>query len=108
MAVATDTTAEDVELDERALTQYLTVLEDHDRARHGDDLYMVVSQSGSEYFVDARLPACECGDHQYRDRKCKHIRRVEFATGQREIPEWVDQEAVDDQLGLHIDTGGSA
>jgi hypothetical protein len=36
------------------------------------------------------------------------IRRVEFATEQREIPEWIDSEAVDPQLGEHIDSGGSA
>lgn len=35
-------------------------------------------------------------------------RRVEFATGAREIPAWADREAVDPQLGEHIDTGGSA
>jgi len=108
MAIATDApTPEDVELDERALTQYLTVLPELGRARHAEDLYLVVSESGSEYLVDMRLPACECADHQYRDRKCKHIRRVEFATGERELPAWADQAAVDEQLGEHIDGGGA-
>ena len=109
MAVASDSpSAEDVELDERALTQFLTVLEDVGRVRHADDMFLVVSQSGSEYLVDSQLPACECADFRYRNRTCKHIRRVQFATGAREIPEWIDPESVDDQLGLHIDSGGSA
>ena len=34
--------------DVRALTEYLTVLEDADRAAAADGLYLVVSQSGAE------------------------------------------------------------
>jgi len=108
MAIAdTASSTDDVELDARALTEYMSVLADIGRVRHADDLYLVVSASGSEYLVDMRLPACECADHQYRDRKCKHIRRCEFATGERAVPEWADDEAVDEQLGEHIDNGGS-
>ena len=88
--------------DVRALTQYLTVLDDVGRARDAEDLYLVVSESGNEYLVDARAGTCECPDHRYRECRCKHLRRVAFATGEREIPAWVDREAVDDQLGLHV------
>lgn len=93
------------ELDARALTQYLTVLDDIDRVRGALDLYLVVSESGSEYLVDARSGACECPDHEYRGRRCKHLRRVAFATGQEPIPAWVDRDDVDDQLGAHVDGG---
>lgn len=92
------------ELDARALSQYLTVLDDIGRVRGAPNLYLVVSQSGSEYLVDARGGACECPDHEYRDRICKHIRRVEFATGRRDVPDFIDDAAVDEQLGLHVDS----
>lgn len=91
------------ELDRRALTQYLTVLEDVGRVRGADDLYLVVSQSGREYLVDHRDGVCECPDHRYRGRRCKHVRRVAFATGARPIPDWVDPSEVDDRLGEHVD-----
>ena len=106
MAVATDGVdrAEDLELDARALVEYMTVLDDGDvRARSSEELYTVTTQSGSTYLVDVSLPACECPDCQYRDRVCKHIRRVQFATGRREIPAWVDRDAVDPNLGEHVD-----
>jgi len=102
---ATDSSGNDEvldELDARALTQYLTVLDDIDRVRDAPDLYLVVSESGSEYLVDARSGACECPDHEYRGRRCKHLRRVAFATGQEPIPAWVDHDGVDDQLGRHV------
>ena len=95
---------ENHELDYRALAEYLTVLEDGDvRARSAPNLYTVTSESGSTYLVDAELPACECADHEYRDRICKHIRRVMFATGRRDVPGFVAADAVDPQLGLHVD-----
>lgn len=91
------------ELDERALTEVLTVLEDVGRVRHATDMFLVVSgSSGSEYLVDARDGVCQCPDHQYRERRCKHLRRVAFATGRRPVPEYLDQDDVDDQLGEHV------
>ena len=66
--------------DLRALTEYLTVLDDVGRVRGADGLYLVVSQSGSEYLVDTLEGACECPDAQYRGVECKHRRRVAFPT----------------------------
>jgi hypothetical protein len=86
---------------ERALTEYLSVLPDTGRAAGADDLFLVVSQSGSEYLVDTRLGACECPDHEHRDARCKHLRRVAFATGAEAVPAGV--EGVDPQLGEHVD-----
>ena len=108
MSVTTDDVdgEEAHELDYRALSEYLTVLEDGDvRARSADSLYTVHSASGSTYLVDAELPACECPDHEYRghERPCKHVRRVQFATGRRDVPDFVDDDAVDPQLGLHVE-----
>jgi hypothetical protein len=104
-SAVTDDSIDLSERDVRALTQYLTVLDDYGPARGADDLYMVVSESGEEYLVDARSGACQCPDHEYRDVTCKHARRVQFATGEREIPAWVDPSALDDQLGAHVDGG---
>jgi hypothetical protein len=91
------------ERDARALSEYMAVLADTDRARGADDLFLVVSESGSEYLVDVRTHSCECGDATHRDVRCKHQRRVAFATGRREIPPWVNRDAIDDQLGEHVD-----
>lgn len=89
--------------DARALTEYLTVLDDVGRARDADDLFLVVSGSGSEYLVDARHGSCECPDARHRDVECKHQKRVAFATGRRSVPAWIETDAVDDQLGEHVD-----
>ena len=88
-------------LDRRALTQFLTVLEDQGRVRDRDGQYLVVSESGAEYLVDARLMSCECPDHKFRDRDCKHIKRVAYATGQRPIPPIVDPDDVAGEFGEH-------
>ena len=86
--------------DELALTQYLTVLDDLPAVTGDDDRYVVVSESGAEYVVDIGEGACTCPDYRYRGGRCKHIRRVEFATGERAIPAGVD--GVDPDLGRHI------
>ena len=86
---------------ERALTQYLTVLADVGRAKGAEDLFLVVSQFGTEYLVDRRESRCTCADHEHRGVRCKHLRRVAFATGERPVPAGVDD--VDLQLGEHTD-----
>jgi hypothetical protein len=48
------------------------------------DLYRVRTASGGDYRVDAREPACTCPDFQYRETRCKHIRRVELESGDRD------------------------
>lgn len=83
--------------DVRALTEYMTTLP------LGGDVYSVTTQSGSEYRVDALEGRCTCPDYQYRDVRCKHLRRAAFATGERPIPAWVDADEVDGQLGEHVE-----
>lgn len=92
------------ERDARALTQYMTTLDDLPRVRGAPGLYVVVSPTGT-YGVDPDIGACECPDAEYRDPAggCKHVRRVRFATGERAIPAWVDPDAVDPDLGEHVD-----
>lgn len=96
--------------DVRALTSCLTVLPEYGRAAGADGLFMVVSDSGKEYLVDAHEGACECADYEYRAPAggCKHVRRVAFATGERPIPEGVSSDAIDDLLGHHVEGGPNA
>ncbi|MDJ1433974.1 SWIM zinc finger family protein [Halostagnicola sp. A-GB9-2] len=102
MAVAEFPQADLGDREQRALEQYLTVLEDDPRVRGADDLFLVVSESGSEYLVDLEgLSNCECPDSTYRNVTCKHIHRALFATSRRPIPEGVDRDVVDEQLGEH-------
>ncbi|WP_222912677.1 hypothetical protein [Natrinema sp. SYSU A 869] len=90
------------ELDDRTLTEYLTVLEDQGRVRGCRDQYLVVSESGSEYLVDTRLEACECPDHAYRERRCKHLRRVAFAIGAEAVPVGFNPEDIAGDLREHV------
>ena len=75
---------------ERALTHYLMVLADVGRAKGADDLFLVVSQSGTEYLVDTHIGAYECPDRGHRVVRCKPTRRVAFATGEHPVPAGVD------------------
>lgn len=84
--------------DVRALTESMTVLPE------APDLYDVVGQNGNgSYTVDLRDGRCTCPDHKYRGVRCKHLRRVAFATGERPLPAWIDCDAVDALLGEHVD-----
>jgi len=106
-ATAADTVGLEVR-DVRALTEYLTILEDVGRVRGAENLFLVVSESGSEYLVDRRTGRCGCPDAEHCDPDggCKHVRRVAFATGTQPVPDGLS--GVDPQLGAHVepaDTG---
>ncbi|MFC7323574.1 SWIM zinc finger family protein [Halorubrum rutilum] len=77
----------------RAATEHMTVIEE------ADALFSVTTQSGSEYTVDLREPACTCPDFEYRDGvdECKHIRRVRIEVGQ------VDTDALEARLAETAD-----
>lgn len=77
----------------RAASEHMTVIEE---AR---SLFSVTTQSGSEYTVDLREPACTCPDFEYRDgvKECKHIRRVRIEMGQ------VDTDALESRLAETAD-----
>jgi len=97
------TPADDTVLEPRdvlALTQYLTVLDDLPSVAGDEDRYVVVSESGGEYLVDLQAGTCTCPDFRFRGNRCKHIRRVEFATGEREIPSGID--GIDPDIGRQL------
>lgn len=86
----------------RALTESMTVYPE------GGDIYSVTTESGNEYRVDAVEGRCTCPDAEYNlddDERCKHERRVRFATGERAIPEWCDEDAINDGIGEHVKGG---
>jgi predicted nucleic acid-binding Zn finger protein len=75
----------------RAATEIMTVIEE------ADALFSVTTQSGSEYTVDLREPACTCPDFEHRSEQlgeqgCKHIRRVRLEVGQ------VDTDALETRI----------
>lgn len=57
-------------------------------------LFTVYSGETGEYRVDLRFGTCECADARYRERECKHQKRVLMAIGEDEIPEGVDVDPV--------------
>ncbi|ELY58728.1 hypothetical protein [Natronococcus jeotgali] len=89
--------------DVRALTEYMTVLEDIDHVRDADDMYIVITES--QYTVDLREGTCDCPDATYNlgpKEECKHEKRARYATGDRSIPAGVDERAIDPDLGEHV------
>jgi len=102
-AVQPTRSLEDVEV--RALTEKMTVLDDVGRARDAPGLFVVVSSSGASYLVDYQEERCECPSQFYRGGECKHLARVAYATGERDIPEWVRADRVDEHLGDYLQEG---
>jgi hypothetical protein len=95
--------ASDVEKrDVHALTECMTV--DPDAPQVADDAERFEVTSTHTYVVNLRVPACDCPDCLHRGVRCKHIRRVLFATGRKPIPAWVaNREAIDPWLGQLVD-----
>jgi len=58
----------------------------------GPGMYLVQTEDRS-YVVDPDLEACTCSDAEYRSPEsgCKHVRRVAFETGARDLPAWIDR-----------------
>jgi hypothetical protein len=81
--------------DIRALSEHMTVLADHGKARDAPGLYVVISEWSDGYLVDLETGSCECPHAHYRDPEggCKHVRRVQFAAGERDVPGCLDTDA---------------
>jgi len=90
------------DIDVRALTEVMSVLEE------APGIYTVVSGSGATYTVDARDGACTCPDARYRDRECKHQRRVAYEIGDRTLPGWADRSSVDDHFRKFVTSEGES
>lgn len=88
--------------DRRALTEVMTVnywddpnVEDHEVA-----VYSSKKEGGkyitNTYRVNPSARLCNCGDMLYRrpTEGCKHVRRVLFELGERDIPASIDTESL--------------
>lgn len=91
--------------DVRALEEEITVMQHVGEARGDNDLFLVVSASGSEYLVDVRAGTCTCPDFVHNGNHCKHARRVTMETGMRPVDAVaLDALDVSDQFdGDHVD-----
>jgi hypothetical protein len=102
---ATDTPApaEIADRDVRALTEPMLVVADHPDA--WGDHEAVVYNADREYLVNVDIGYCDCPDVQYRRTRCKHLRRADFALGRRDVPDWVEVDALDDPLRKRVEGG---
>jgi len=80
--------------DVAALTEPMDVYVD-DPATTDDQV--AVYNHGERRIVTPDVPVCDCPDmvHRRPVEGCKHIRRVEYILGSREIPPGVDETALD-------------
>jgi len=71
--------------DMRALSEYMTVFVE------APGMFRVYAE-GSTYTVDLETETCECPDSTHRDPEggCKHVRRIRFTTGARDIPDCIE------------------
>jgi hypothetical protein len=102
------TVADDVEQldkrDARALTEHMDIYRDDPDTTTEE---VAVYNKGTRHVVNARARFCDCEDQHYRQPEggCKHLRRVDFESGRRDIPQWVQPSALDDGLGAAADGG---
>ncbi|WP_255681503.1 hypothetical protein [Natrinema sp. SYSU A 869] len=97
----------------KALTEIMTVLGDLPAVQDNSNRYSVTTESGREYHVHVVEGTChkkngeECPDQEYNlddNDVCKHVHRARYAVGFKEIPEWIDEDAIDDDLGVFVPT----
>jgi hypothetical protein len=103
-AIHSDATAGAGTFDERAaraLTESMSVLDNSLDRDLRDEEFRVVTPTGT-YTVDMIAEECDCPDALHRGARCKHQRRIDYARGMVPIPGWVDESAVDAQLGQHL------
>lgn len=98
MAATADPTADPLDdRDARALTEPMDVVAD-DPATDAHEV--AVYNDGTRYIINPEVGWCSCDDWHYRQPEggCKHQVRVAFERGEREIPDWIDEDALDDWL----------
>lgn len=92
--------------EKQALTGLMTVIADLPAVRDSSDRYACITESGKQYDVNVAAETCTCPDHKYRDdvSRCKHVHRVRYATGLARVPVWINEDAVDGDLGAFVPT----
>ena len=77
--LAPDTTA----LEDRSARAWTEAMAVHPLC---DGRYAVESERGATYVVDPDIGECSCPDHEIRDVRCKHMRRVAIEITEDRVP----------------------
>ena len=88
---ATNHTTDEPQIDARDVRAITEDIQLHPHPEDGK--YRVYGSGGDEYIVALPDETCTCMDYQKREPEggCKHIRKVQFATGARDIREVIGQ-----------------
>lgn len=101
-AVSTSAPVRDLtERDVAALTEPMCVVVDDPDI--WNDSEVAVYSGATRYAVSPATGFCECPDHHYRGRECKHLRRAAFALELREVPAWANRETIDPVLAAKLE-----
>lgn len=102
---ANTTTAEESNGIEKRTKRAATESMSLDRYAGNAGEYDVHSESGSVYRVDLIAGSCSCPDDEHNAPAggCKHVRRVEIATGQRPVPELGQETDVERMIDARAD-----
>ena len=68
--------------------------------------WTVYNAEGHEYPMDVCEGVCSCEDFTHGHNHCKHLRRVEYIVGDREVPEWVNPDEIERNLRDRLDSEG--
>lgn len=87
--------------DVRALTEHMDIYRDDPDTSTEE---VAVYNKGTRHIVNPRARFCDCEDQHYRQPEggCKHLRRLDFEDGRRDVPSWVQADALDDELADSI------
>lgn len=88
--------------DVSALTECMVVVDDHPDTPLDGQVGVVSGET--TYVVDPVAGTCNCRDCLHRGVTCKHQRRIAFAHGERDIPQWVNRDRLDWMLRRQLDT----
>ncbi|QRV17375.1 hypothetical protein JMJ58_15055 [Haloterrigena salifodinae] len=94
---------ESIDLDDRdarALTEHITVVPTYDGSGDAEGVSPTTTCR-----IDTETLEGDCPDAKYNcaDGRCKHVRRYEFASGRRLVPEWIDDSAITQPFGEFVD-----
>jgi len=83
--------------DVRALTEHMDIYPDDPDTTSEE---IAVYNKGTRHIINPLAGFCDCEDQHYRqpDGGCKHLRRYDFEQGARDIPSWVQTDALDDSV----------
>ncbi|WP_435346050.1 hypothetical protein [Haloarchaeobius sp. HRN-SO-5] len=89
----------------RALTRPMIVVEDDPQTWDADEV--VVYHEDRAHVVNPVLGFCDCADAHYRNVRCQHLHRADYALGRKQVPGWVDYDQLDGLLRRRLDVEGA-